>query len=274
MKIGVRAHDFGRFSSLTKQAATIKKAGFDCVQYAPAKAIEGLEHFDDITPEVLHEIKSAFLQHDVEITVLGCYIEPALPDDNMRLDYVRIFKDNLAHAKFLGAPIVGTETTGLSIHATSAEREAAYARLKDSILRMAEKAEAENVVIGIEPVALHTLNSPAITRRLLDEVGSDKIKVIFDPVNLVLPHTIHQQDQIFTEMLELLGDKIAVMHMKDTEVENDQLAWRKIGEGVINYPLIYEWLKKNKPSMRLLREEAKMDSYHEDIMAMESYRNS
>jgi len=270
MKIGVRAHDFGRFNALDKQAETIKKAGFDCVQYAPAKAIEGLEHFDAITPEVLHEIKGAFVKHDVEITVLGCYIEPSLPDESDRLNNVRIFKDNLSHAKFLGVPIVGTETTGLSIHATYAERESAYARLKDSVLRMTEKAEAENVLIGIEPVAEHTLNTPVLTRRLLDEIGSDKLRIIFDPVNMVLPHNIHQQDHIFKEMLELLGDKIEVMHIKDTAIENKSKAWRNIGKGVINYKLIFNWLKKNKPNIRLLREDVKMDSYDKDISAMKS----
>jgi len=246
------------------------KAGFDCVQYAPAKAIKGIEHFDAITPEILQEIKEAFTQHDVEITVLGCYIEPSLPNEPERLNNVRIFKDNLSHAKFLGVPIVGTETTNLNIHATESEREAAYTRLKDSVLRMTEKAEAENVLIGIEPVAEHTLNTPALTRRLLDEIDSDKLRVIFDPVNLVLPHTIHNQDQIFTDMLNLLGNKISVMHIKDTIIENNKKAWQNIGKGLINYPLIFDWLKQNKPTMRLLREDAKMDSYNEDITAMKS----
>jgi len=268
MKIGVRAHDFGRFSCQCQQAQTIKSAGFKCVQYAPAKAIEGIEHFDDITPQVLNRIQEGFGKNNVEITVLGCYIEPSLTDETQRLDSVRIFKDNLSHAKKLGVPIVGTETTGLNIHATGAEREAAYNRLKDSVLRMAEKAEAEDVFIGIEPVAEHTLNTPALTRRLLDEVGSSKLKVIFDPVNLVLPHTIHQQDMIFNEMFNLLGNEIYVMHIKDTVIEDDKKAWRKIGKGVINYTLIFDWLRKHKPEIRLLREDAKIDSYKEDIAAM------
>jgi len=268
VKVGVRAHDFGRFSSLTEQAKTIKGAGFDCVQYAPAKAITGLEHFDAITPEVLFDIGEAFAQNDVEITVLGCYIEPSLVDEAQRLDNVRIFKDNLAHAKKLGVSIVGTETTGLDIHATEGEREAAYQRLKDSVLRMAEKAEAEGVYIGIEPVAEHTLNTPALARRLLDEVNSNKIKIIFDPVNLVLPNTIHEQDRIFAEMFTLLGNEISVMHIKDTVIEDDKKAWRKIGEGVINYSLIFQWLRTYKPDIRLLREDVKMDSYQDDITVM------
>jgi len=269
MKIGVRAHDFGRFASPCNQAQAIKAAGFDCAQYAPAKALEGVTHFDMITPEVLEKVKSAFSHHNVEITVLGCYIEPSLQDDDQRLDNVRIFKENLSHAKYLGVSIVGTETTGLSIHATAAEREAAYQRLKDSVLRMTEKAEAEGICVGIEPVAEHTLNTPALTRRLLDEVKSDKLKVIFDPVNLVLPHTIHQQNSIFKAMFMLLGNEISVMHIKDTVIENDKKVWRKISQGAINYPLIFDWLRKYKPDIHLLREDAKMDSYQEDIAAME-----
>jgi len=270
MKIGVRAHDFGRFSSIAQQAETIKKAGFDCVQYALAKAIEGINHFDEITPEVLHEIKTAFTQHDVEISVLGCYIEPSLEDKSERLNNVRIFCDNLSHAKFLGVPIVGTETTALSINALQSKREGALERLKDSVLRMAEKAEAENILIGIEPVVEHTLNTAALAKCLLDEVGSDKVRIIFDPVNMVLPRIIQDQDRMFTRFFELLGDKIEVMHIKDTAIENNKKVWRKIGEGVINYKLIFDWLKKNKPDIRLLREGVKMDSFHEDIIAMKN----
>jgi len=136
---------------------------------------------------------------------------------------------------------------------------------------MAEKAEKENVCIGIEPVATHTLNTPALTRRLLDEIDSDKLKVIFDPVNLVLPHTVSQQDAIFNEMFALLGKEIVVMHIKDTAVENGNLAWRNIGDGVINYPLIFDWLKQHKPDIHLLREDAKMDSYKDDIEVMKRY---
>jgi len=265
MRIGVRAHDFGRFASPKEQANAIKSAGFTCVQYAPAKAVEGVEHFDAITPKLLDDIQEGFNHHDVEITVLGCYIEPSLVDKDQRLDNVRIFCDNLSHAKRLGVSIVGTETTGLNIHASESEREAAYQRLLDSVMRMAEKAEAENVYIGIEPVAEHTLNTPAITRRLLDDVNSDNLKIIFDPVNLVLPHTMADQNKIFEEMFTLLGKEISVMHIKDAD---NQKAWRKIGDGVINYPLIFDWLKTHKPEIRLLREDAKKDSYKEDIAAM------
>ena len=267
MKIGVRAHDFGRMAA-AQLARTIKRCEFDCVQLAPTKAIEGITSFDDITPECLDEIRRVFYDTNLEITVLGCYIEPSYIDQTERLQQVVFFKNALANAKILGAPIVGTETTHMDIATPAAEREKVYQLLKDSVLRMAEKAEREDVLIGIEPVAEHTLNTPELTRRLLDEVNSSKLKVIFDPVNMVLPDTIHEQDKIFTQMFELLGDDIVAMHIKDTEIENGQKAWRKIGEGVINYSLIFGWLHANKPDIRLLREGVQMDSYQYDRKVM------
>ena len=269
MKIGVRAHDFGR-QDVDSLAENIKKAGFGCVQLAPTKAIEGVGGFDDITEDCLEDICIAFmLDTNVEITVLGCYIEPSVPDKETRLKNVEIFKANLTNARRLRIQIVGTETTNFNdIASHSPEREKAYQLLKDSVLRMVEHAEKAGVIVGIEPVAEHTLNTPKLTRRLLDEVGSDKLKVIFDPVNLVLPDTIHKQDEIFREFFELVGKDIVVVHIKDTVIENNQKTWRNIRKGVINYPLIFNWLIKHKPDIRILREGVQMDSYKEDILAM------
>jgi len=267
MKIGVRAHDFGRHSA-DKLATMIKEAGFDCVQLALTKAIEGINSFADITETHLEAVLAAFKQNDVEITVLGSYIEPSIPDKTERLKNIEIFKASLTNAKKLGVQIVGTETTSLDINTPAAEREKIYATLKDSVLRMVEHAEKEGVIFGIEPVAEHTLNTPELTRRLLDEVGSSKLKIIFDPVNLVLPHTIHQQDKIFQDVFHFIGDEIVVLHVKDTIIKDNQKTWCNIGEGEINHDLIFGWLRKNKPNISILREGVEMDSFKMDIDAM------
>jgi len=264
MKIGVRAHDFGK-QNLDSLAAKIKNAGFDCIQLALTKAIVGVNYFNDITEKLLEEVYQAFDKHELEITVLGCYIEPSVSDKSERFRNVDIFKQGLNHAKKLGVGIVGTETTHLDINATASEREKVYSLLRDSVLRMVEEAEKVGVYVGIEPVAEHTLNTPELTRRLLDEVNSTQLKVIFDPVNLVLPGTIHNQSQIFNEMFDHLGNEIEVMHIKDIVIEGGEKTWRNIGDGVIDYALIINRLKTLKPQIRLLREGAKVDSYTRDI---------
>ena len=270
MKIGVRAHDFGR-QEVVSLAANIKDAGFDCVQLAPTKAIAGINGFGDITENHLEAIQKTFIKNDIEITVLGCYIEPSIEDREKRLENVEIFKKNLTYAKQLGVSVVGTETTHLDINTPAPEREKVYQLLKDSVLRMVEQAEKEGVYVGIEPVAEHTLNTPALARRLLDEVNSNQLKIIFDPVNLVLPNTINEQARIFSEVFELLGEEIVALHVKDIVIENSEKTWRNIGAGVINYQPIVSWLKQNKPEMRLLREGVAMDSYEKDLQVMASW---
>lgn len=267
MKIGVRAHDFGRMPA-TSLAKTVKEAGFEAVQLAPTKAIEGIVGFADITDTRLSEIEAAFNSESLEINVLGCYIEPSVPDAQKRLEQVVFFQKGLSNAKKLGVSIVGTETTHFNVNAGEREREEAYQRLKDSVLRIAEEAERLGVYAGIEPVAEHVLNSAPLARRLLDEVKSERLKIIFDPVNMLLPETISRQDRIFAEFFELLGGDIVALHLKDVIIKDGEKQWSKIGVGEVNYAPVFDWLHENKSDIRVLREGVKMDSYKDDLEAM------
>jgi len=267
MKIGVRAHDFGRHSA-AELPKIIREAGFEAVQLAIPKAITGIAAFSEVDDYLLEKIRESFAAQQLEISVMGCYIEPSLPDKEERLTQVKTFGLGLSHATKLGVKIVGTETTGFEIDGSASEREKAYQLLKDSVLRMAEMAEKHDVCIGIEPVVEHTLNTPQLTARLFDEVGSDKLRIIFDPVNLILPRTVETQTQIYDELFESLSDKIAILHMKDVVIEGSDKAWRNISTGQVNYDHIFDWLHQHKPEIPLLREDAKMDSYQVDMAAM------
>ena len=267
MKLGMRGHDFGRMDIETL-AKTIKGAGFDSVQLAPTKAIEGIEHFNDIKPKHLDDIAAAFNKAELDIRIYGCYIEPSLQDEAQRLEQVGYFIQGIKNCKAVGGYAIGTETTSLDVNAPADVREAAYQRLKDSVLRMVEVAEREAVLIAIEPVAEHVLNTPALAKRLLDEVQSEYLGIIFDPVNLVLPSTIQDQRQIYQSLFDLLGDKVAVLHMKDIDIENNEKAWRLIGKGLIDYPFIIDWLHKNKPDTHVLREIIMWDTHKQDLETM------
>ena len=265
--LGARAHDFGRHTA-HNLARIVKESGFDCVQLAPAKAIEGINAIAEINDRHLENIREAFARQQLEIAVLGCYIDPALADEAQRLANVKLFCDNLHHAQKLGVRYVGTETTHFPSDAPANEWEKQYALLKDSVLRMAETAEKTGVNIGIEPVADHTLDSPELTRRLLDEVNSPRLKLIFDPANLLLPQTAQKQDEIFQKMIDLNGDQVEVMHIKGITIAENKKIWATIAGGIINYTPIFNWLKSKKHGMRLLCDEVQMDSYKDDLKSL------
>lgn len=277
-RIGVRGHDFGKMN-VEVLPKYIKDFGFNAAQIAPVKAINGVNNFDDITDEVLENCREQFNKNDVEISVYGCYVEIGMLDKEKRLEQVDKFKRGISHCKRIGATLVGTETTHFPLNVEGEEREIAYQGLKDSVLRMVEEAEKQNVSIGIEPVALHTLNSPELTKRLLDEVNSDKLKVIIDAVNLFTVENIHEQNKIITNCFEYFGDKIEVLHLKDItligeqnrdeiSIVNDTFKWECIGDGIVDYKHIISFVKDKNVS--LLREGANIESYKTDLQNIKS----
>lgn len=272
MKIGCRAHDFGKWSE-EELPRKVRDAGFEAVQLALTKGIQGIETFNDITPARLDKVKKGFDAADVEISILGCYIEPSLPDRNERLEQVGYFLSGLEHARALGVPLVATETTWFYPEKVGeAARETAYRDLLDSVKRMAERAEKLDVLVGIEPVTVHTLNSAELARRLLDEVGSDKVKIIYDPVNMIpeenLEEQVNRQEEIFAEFTKLLGKEIRGVHLKGMAVENGKKVWSNIDKGVMRLQMVVDWLKQHYPDMSLLREEVIPESAAQDLAAL------
>jgi len=270
MKIGVRAHDFGKMEPHLL-AEAINKAGFSTSQLALTKAIAGVDSLSDVDSSLLEQIKIAFTKHNVEIGVFGCYVEIGLPDKAARLLEVEKFFTGLKYAKSLGAKLVGTETTYFNISSMegSLSKEETYQNLKDSVLRMIEQAEALGVDIGIETVADHTLCSAELTRRLLDEVNSKRLRVIFDPVNLILTQSdIDRQDEIYKDFIETVGNDVSALHVKDIVIKDFNKLWRNIGKGDINYKRIADWLSTNGLTIPVLREHIKPECADLDRQAM------
>jgi sugar phosphate isomerase/epimerase len=174
----------------------------------------------------------------------------------------------LEHGKALGAVLVGTETTHC-VPENEAEREPFHQGLKDSVLRMVERAEKIGIDIGVEPVAVHTMNSAETTRRLLDEVNSKRLKVIFDPVNLMTTQLdVDNQAEIISDFFNQLGDDIVALHVKDVVMDDSEITWRNIGKGDIDFAPVFQWFNKKGRNIPALREEVRPDSYLVDLNEM------
>ena len=264
MRIGVRAHDFGKRSAHELSFA-IKSAGFETVQLALPKGIEGIDSYNDVTEATLVDVRESFAKNSLKIDVLGCYIDPSLPDEGSRLEQVAFFQKSLGHARVLGAPIVATETTNFD--GSEQEREIAFSRLKDSVLRMVDTAEKEGVTVGVEMVSWHVMCRPALARRLLDEVKSERLKIVLDPVNLLTKENFSNQDAIIDEAFDLLGPEVVAMHIKDAGAD---MSWTNLGAGAVNLKRIFSRITALGRELPLLREEVRMDSFARDVSAMKS----
>ncbi len=181
MKIGVRGHDYGRHSA-AEYARLLRAEGYDTVQLAVPKAIEGVNGFDEITPKLLDEIREEFLAQKVEIGVFSCYVDLSNPDREVRTRAVETFCRGLGFAKAAGAKMTGTETSYEKLGRMEKCRRFPY--MLESVKRIAEEAERVGMTIGLEPVAFHPLEDVETAMEVLGEVGSDKLRLIFDAANL------------------------------------------------------------------------------------------
>lgn len=259
LKLGVRAHDFGR-APAEELARRIAASGFSCVQLALNKAIAGLDlRAGDLNAELARNIGSAFAQHGVGIEVLGCYINPIYPDLAARRNLLEYFKDHLRFAREFGCGIVALESGSVNPdylpHPENHGREAFEAMLQ-SLSELVAEAEKCGVTVGLEAVTAHTVSSAQKMRHVLDIFGSKHLKVVFDPVNLLSAENAADQARVIPEALQLLGDDIAVFHAKDFILENGALKVVPAGCGQLDYNTVLDFIRSSKPNLAILLEEA------------------
>ncbi len=267
MKIGVRAHDYGRME-IEKLAEVLHAQGYDGAQLALPKAFTGIRRYEDITSGHLERIRRAFEKYKLEIPVFGCYMDLGNPDPVVRDYAVRTLKKCLAYGKEVGAGVVGTETA--YPHLNQREKAQWYPYMVDSIKRAAEEAVRLDVKLAIEPVYWHPLDRMEAVLDVMDQVGEpDHLRMIFDASNLLQFPDTTDQKTYWGEWLKYTGKYIEAMHIKDFYFDkNGGYCPVLLGKGVIQYETISRWLHENRPDLFLLREEMNPDFDAEDIEFM------
>lgn len=259
LRLGVRAHDFGRLPA-DALAARVAAAGFSCVQLALNKAIAGLDlRAGDLNGELAREIGGAFARHGVGIEVLGCYVNPIHPDLKTRAALLEFFKDHLRFARDFGCGIVALESGSLnadySPHPAN-HGEEAFQSMLAGISELVSVAEQFSVVIGLEAVTSHVVSTPQKMRRVLDEIASDNLRVVFDPVNLLSAENFREQSRVVAEALDLFGDRVAAVHAKDFVFENGSLRTVPAGRGQLDYAPVLKFVRSRHPDLSVLLEDA------------------
>ena len=262
IRIGARAHDFGTLPA-EELAGRLAAHGMCCAQLALNKAIAGLQvQTGDLNPGLAWEIGQAFARHRVQIAVLGCYINPVHPEPGPRRQLLDFFHDHLRYARDMGCGLVGLETgTPNADYAPdpATGNEETFQALLRSLEDLVAQAEHHGVLVGIEGVTRHTVSTPARMRRVLDQIASKNLQVIFDPVNLLSIDNYTDQDRVIGESFELFGDRIAVIHAKDFIVADGVCREVPAGQGQLNYGLLCSLIAQRKAGISILLEEAGPD---------------
>ncbi len=272
MQIGVRAHDYGRLP-VEELAARLKEDGYDCCQLALPKAFAEIGSYADVNEEILLKIRAAFEEAHIRIAVLGCYMDLGNPDPDVRENAVATCRQALVFAKILGAGMVGTETAYPRLD--KEQKKIWHPHMTDSVLRIAEEAAKLEVKFAIEPVYWHPLDSLECTEEIIRRVGdSAHLRLIFDASNLLEHPGTTNQPEYWGSWLQSIGACVDAMHIKDFYLDDrGQYVPCPLGEGVIDYSYIKDWLKTNNPEMPLLREEMQMQKVQSDLRYLHAFLN-
>ncbi|MEH7222648.1 sugar phosphate isomerase/epimerase family protein [Bacillus sp. JJ1566] len=278
INLGIRAHDV-KASSLDELVQMIADKGLTSVQLALAKSFPDLNtSLGSLSPGLGKFIGKAFQQKNIEIAVLGCYINMIHPDLEERRKVLDRFKEHIRFARDFGCTVIGTETG--NIHAKMGFtvdnfQEKPFLDVVESVKELVQEAERFGVIVGIEAGVNHPVYNPKLLKQLLDEVNSNNLQIIFDPVNLLTVDNYNQQDDIIKEAIDLFGDRIIIVHCKDFVIEEGKLKFAPPGKGLLNYDLVMELIKPKKPYIQFLLEST-TEPFIDDSIAFlkEKYENA
>ena len=269
LQIGIRLHDVNsglsaELQTLEARAAKAREEGFCCVHLAPQKVMKGVRYDPTAMTEGLAAyFKRVFGKNDLDIAVLGCYLNLTHPDSDKLQQIKECYYGNFRVASLCGASMVGTETGCPNAEYkldSNTHTEAALNTLIRNMETVVTAAEDYGVTFAIEPVWNHIVYNPDRALQVIRSLGSRNLRIIFDPVNLLCMENADDREYIFADAMDKLGDRIAMVHIKDFVRRDGKLVSVAAGTGEMDYTNILRWLKANKPYVQVSLENTSNDN--------------
>ena len=252
IQIGLRLHD-GEKLPIEELLPLVRQKGFTCVHMALGKSLKEVPNTPSaLTPGYAGYLKRLFWENELDIAVLGNYLNLAHPDPTALAGIQEKYYAHIRFAALLGCGMVGTETGAPNAEykfCPECRSDEALSTFIKNLKPVIRCAEAYGVTVAIEPVAKHIVHSPKRCRQVLDEIGSHNLQVLFDPVNLLSLDNMDHADEVIHEAIELLGKDVAMVHLKDylPQDAGGQLKAAAPGTGGMDYRRVMAFVKKEKP---------------------------
>ena len=252
VQIGLRLHDAEKLP-LDELLPIVRGKGFSCVHLALSKALKEYPcTASALTPGYANYLRHLFERNGLDIAVIGNYLNLANPDEEYMKNAREKYYAHIRFASLLGCGMVGTETGAPNLEykfCPECRTEKALSTFVKELKGVVKCAENYGVTLAIEPVARHIVWGPKVCRKVLDEVGSYNLQVLFDPVNMLDLDNVDHRDEVFQEAIELLGPDIAMVHFKDFIRVDEGYGLKSVGAGTgeMDYTAILTYLKKEKP---------------------------
>jgi sugar phosphate isomerase/epimerase len=263
MQVGIRFHDTEKLP-FEERLKVIHKQGFTCTHIALKKAEDLPYATDALTPGYALWLKHQFAKNHIDVAVLGNYLNLANPNREKLKEIQARYTAHLRFASLLGCSVVGTETGAPNedyhYDKEACHSEAALETFIENLRPVVKDAEKFGVLMAIEPVYKHIVWNPMRARTVLDAIHSPNLRIIFDPVNLLHPDNLDHRDEVIGQAIDLLGDEIDIIHLKDYQVIDGEMTCMAAGLGDMDYSQIVRFAKERKPYIQTTLENTKPDN--------------
>lgn len=237
MRLGIFAKTFVR-PTVEAVLDAVRGHGLDCVQFNIACA--GLPSMPErIDGALCDRIRGAAAERGITLAAVSGTFNMIHPDPEKRragLDRLRVL---VGACSRLGAPVV-TLCTGTRDPEDMWRRHpdndsaAAWRDLLDSVRAAVKIAEVAGVTLAFEPEVANVVDTARKGRRLLDDIGSPRLKVVMDGANLFRAGDLFRMRDVLDEAFALLGPDIVLAHAKDL-THDGEAGHAAAGTGRLDY---------------------------------------
>lgn len=237
MQIGIFAKTFDR-PTLAATLDAVVAHGIHAVQFNMECA--GLPAMPDaIAPSLAREIRDEHAARGITMAAVSGTFNMIHPDLVQRRDDLRRLGVLAEACHALGTGII-TLSTGTRDPDNMWRRHpdndtpAAWQDMLASMRVAVQFADDNDVTLAFEPEVANVVDSAIKARRLLDEIGSPRLKVVIDGANLFHAGELPRMAEILEEAMKLLGPDIVLAHAKD--LSHDGAAGHEAaGTGLLDY---------------------------------------
>ena len=192
---------------------------------------------EDISQEAVDAIKEAAAASSINLVGVSGTFNMIHPEVSVRETGLERLKVLAKAAKAMGIPLI-TLCTGTRDpedkwreHPDN-DLPGAWADLCTSMEDALMVADEYDILLGIEPELANVVNSTAKARKLLNEMASSRLRIVFDPANLFERAPAEEQRRLIEEGLDLLSAHLIMAHAKDRKPDG---SFCPAGQGVIDF---------------------------------------
>jgi sugar phosphate isomerase/epimerase len=248
VRLGIFAKTFRR-SSLEGVLDAVAEHGFQEMQFN--MSVAGLPSMpDEVKTALAVRIREASAQRGVRMAAISGTFNMIHPDPGVRRTGLRRLAALCAACGAIGTSTV-TLCTGTRDpenmwrrHPDNSTPEA-WRDLLACMEPALEAAEAHGVTLAFEPEINNVVDSAEKARRLLDEIRSERLKVVMDAANLFDAadpcRALSRSEAVLGEAFGLLGGDVVIAHAKDVKTSSEIVA---AGQGDLDYELYIEGLRE------------------------------